>query len=89
MQFGVTVGRLRLGGLVERYRRIGLALAMKQGRSVAVLGTLVGDWPRAADRGSEAVLGSLPSTSGLARQPEALAALVDDGSDQLPRPTRG
>ena len=87
MPFAVTVARLRLGGLVERYRRIGLALAMKQARSVP--GKQVADWPSAADPVSEAVLGGLPSTSGLASRPEVLTALVDDGADQLPRSASG
>ncbi len=84
MRLGVTVSRFAPATLVERYRRIGLGLAMKRARPGSVPGTRVADWPAGSDGGREAVVAGLPSTSGLARQPLALAALADDGVDQLP-----
>ena len=93
MRLDVALSRPRLAGLVERYRRIGLGLAMKRMRSGSVPGTRVADWLLDSDpdpdpdRGRKAVLDGLPATSGLARQPGALAVLADEGMDQLPRST--
>ena len=89
MRLGVAVSRLRHLGLVERYRRNGLGLALTRSRSGSVPGTRVADWPSGASGGQAAVLAGLPSTSGLGRQKEALAVLADEGADQRPRETFG
>lgn len=85
----VALSRSRLARLVERYRRIGLGIGLKRQRSGSAAGTPLADRPRQGDHERRAVLGGLPATSGLARQPEALAALADDGADQVPSAAAG